>query len=120
MATPTDPAAFFREMVGEWEKLANSLGNDAMRREEFARGMQGAGSAALAMQSALREATDKALAAANIPSRDDVDALAQRLSGIEAALLRIEARLPPPQGGAIAPAAKPAPRRTRTAPARTS
>lgn len=117
MATPIDPAGFFRDMVGEWEKLANSLGNEAMKREEFARGMQGASAASLAVQASLKDANAKALAAANLPTRDDIEALGQRLASVEAALLRIEARLP---GGAPPIAPKPAPRRTRTAPTRDS
>ena len=88
-----DPATFFRDMLGQWEKMANSFGNDAMRTEEFARGLQGASAATVTMQGALRDVTEKALAAANLPTRSDFDALAARVAGIEAALFRIEAKL---------------------------
>ena len=108
-----DPAAFFRDMLGQWEKMANSFGNDAMKSEEFARGLQGASAANLTMQGAFRDITEKALAAANLPTRTDFDALAARVAGIEAALFRIEAKL----GGAEAPASdKKKPTRDRKPP----
>ena len=49
MTSASDPGAFFRDMLGQWEKMANSFGNDAMKSEEFARGMQGATAASLQM-----------------------------------------------------------------------
>ena len=38
----TDPAAFFRAMLGEWEKMANSVGGDVLKSEEWTRAMHGA------------------------------------------------------------------------------
>lgn len=99
-----DPTAFFRDMLGQWEKVANSFGNDAMKTEEFARGLQGASAAGMTMQGVFRDVTEKALAAANLPTRTDFDALAARVAGIEAALFRIEAKL-----GGTAPADPPSP-----------
>lgn len=93
MTNPSDPGAFFRDMLGQWEKMANSFGNDAMKREEFARGMQGATAASLQMQAAFKETMEKALAAANLPTRTDVAALAARIDAIEATLARIEGAL---------------------------
>ena len=108
---PRDPGAFFRDMLGQWEKMANSFGNDAMKREEFARGMQGATAASLQMQGAFKETMEKALAAANLPTRSDVAALAARVDAIEATLARIEAAL-----GAQVPSKKEKPTRGRKAP----
>ena len=45
MTNSTDPGAFFRDMLGQWEKMANSFGGDAMKTEEFARGMNAASGA---------------------------------------------------------------------------
>ena len=55
---------------------------------------------------------ERALAAANLPSRSDIDALATRVAGIEATLARIEARL----GGVAPDPAKPRPSRGRKPP----
>lgn len=108
MANPTDPAAFFREMLGQWEKVANGLGTDAMKSEEFTRGMQGASAAGMTMQSAYKDMVEKALGASNLPTRADVEAIAKRLSALEASLARIEAAL-----GTQAAAASPRKRPTR-------
>lgn len=89
----TDPSVFFRDMLGQWEKMANSFGGEAMKSEEFARGMHTANAATMTMQAALQQQTERALAAANIPTRTDIDALAARIASVEATLLRIEAKL---------------------------
>lgn len=93
MSNPTDPAAFFREMLGQWEKVANGLGSDAMKTEEFARGMQGASAAGMTVQAAYKDMVEKALGASNMPTRADVEAIATRMTAIEASLARIEAIL---------------------------
>lgn len=110
MATPPDPAAMFRQMLGQWEQMANSFGNDTMRTEEFARTMQGASAATMTMQSAFRDAMEKGLATANLPTRTDVEALTARVAAMEGTLARIEARL---AGDAPAAPAKPRPTRGR-------
>lgn len=78
MATPDDPTAFFREMVGQWQKIAGGGASPEGART---------------MQDAFREQMDRALAAANMPTRADVDALAARIAAIEASLARVEAHL---------------------------
>ncbi|MGJ3630044.1 phasin family protein [Sphingomonas sp. MMS24-JH45] len=106
MSNASDPGAFFRDMLGQWEKMANSFGNDAMKRKEFARGMQGATAASLQMQAAFRDTMERALSAANLPTRTDVEALAARVDAIEASLARIEAALTAANGGVKAAAKK--------------
>lgn len=93
VTTPTNPADLFRDMVGQWEKLANQFGGDALRTPEFAQGMHGANSAALAWQAQFQEGMAKALAAANLPSRAEIEDLSARLARVEAALGRIEGAL---------------------------
>jgi hypothetical protein len=39
--TPTDPFAMFRQMVNQWEKMANDLGSKTLSTSEFAQGIQG-------------------------------------------------------------------------------
>lgn len=110
--TTNDPAAFFRAMLGEWEKMANSLGGEALRSDEWSRAMHGAQGATLQAQAAFKEASTRALAAANLPSRTEFEQLSARIGGIEDSLARIEAAL-----GARAPSpAKPRPTRTRKPP----
>lgn len=109
-----DPAAFFREMLGQWETIANQFGNELMKSGEFARTMHGATTASLKAQEAAREVMTRVLAAANMPSREEVFDLAARMSSIEERLMRIEAMLT--TIGAQAPDSArraPKPKRTR-------
>jgi Poly(R)-hydroxyalkanoic acid synthase subunit (PHA_synth_III_E) len=113
MTTPPDPSAFFRDMLGQWENAVNSFGGEAMKTEEFSRGMNAATAATAQMQASMNQATKHALAAANLPSRSDIEALTARIAAVEATLLRIEAKLVP-----TAPdPSKPRPTRSRKPPA---
>ncbi|WEK42687.1 MAG: poly(R)-hydroxyalkanoic acid synthase subunit PhaE [Candidatus Sphingomonas colombiensis] len=114
--TPTDPSAFFREMLGHWEKAVNSFGGDALKSEEFARGMNAATSTIASMQANTHQMMERMLAAANLPSRSDIDDLARRISAIEEALARIESKL----GGTPPDLPKPRPGRGRKPPAQPS
>jgi len=111
MTTTPDPGTLFREMLGQWEQMANQLGGQVMKSGEFSRAMQGANSAAMTAQSAAHQIMDKALAAANMPSRSEVEDLSGRVRRIEEAIGRIEALLMTQAG--IAPPERPKPRRTR-------
>ena len=110
--TTNDTAAFFRAMLGEWKKMANSVGGDALRSDEWSRAMHGAQGATLQAQAALKEASTRALAAANMPSRTEFEQLSARIGGIEDSLARIEAAL----GARTTPSTKPRPTRTRQPP----
>jgi glutathione S-transferase len=103
--TPTDPLAMFRDMVNQWEKLANDYGSQFLQRPEAAQAMHGATTAGLQIQGAIQDAMAKVLAAANMPSKAEVEALGARLTAVEAALWRIEAKL----GAEVPPAAAAAP-----------
>lgn len=113
MTTPADPAAFFRQMLGEWEKMANSFGGEAMKSEEWARAMHGASAATTNMQATLKGVMERALAAANMPSRTELEDVSARLARIEAALFRIEAAMTDTKPAAPA---RPKPARTRKPP----
>ncbi len=110
--TSTDPAAMFREMLGEWEKLANSVGGGLAKSDEFTRFMHGATAAQMNSQEAISGMMTRALAAANMPSRAEIEDLSARLARIEATLGRIEDRL----GGAPERTNRPKPSRTRKPP----
>ncbi|MBN8841228.1 MAG: hypothetical protein J0I25_13635 [Sphingomonadales bacterium] len=113
---PSDPAAFFRDMLGHWEKAVNNFGGDALKSEEFVRGMSAATAASANMQANTHQMMERALAAANLPSRADLDDLARRVAGIEATLARIEAKL----GSGGPDPAKPRPSRSRKPPSKAS
>ncbi len=91
--TTTDPAALFRSMLGEWEKLTNSVGGDLLKSEEWARTMHGASAATTNAQAAMKTFMERSLAAANMPSRTEFENLSARIGGIEDSLARIEALL---------------------------
>lgn len=110
----TDPAAFFREMLGEWEKMANSFGGQMLKSDEFARMMHGTNAASLNAQASSRQMMERALAAANMPSRSELEDISARIGRVEASLERIEALL---NGGTPAKPAKPRPTRGRKPPA---
>ena len=109
-----DPFDLAREWVAQWEKAVNEHGTEWLAKPEAAQAMQALSGAAVKAQAAANEATGRMLAAANLPSRADVEALGARLAAIEATLARIEARLRDP---AAAEPRRPAPRRTRKPPA---
>ena len=109
-----DPFGLMRNWVTQWEKLVNEQGAEWLAKPEAAQAMQAMTGAAVKLQAASNEATARMLAAANLPSRADIEALGARMAAIEAALARIEARLRDPAGAAPK---RRAPRRTRKPPA---
>jgi len=107
---PTDPMAMFRDAVAQWEKMTNEFGGQLLGRPETAQAMHGATSLALKAQQGAQDAMAKLLAAANMPSKADIEALATRIGAIEASLVRIEAALAVTRDTSP----RPAPKRTRT------
>jgi hypothetical protein len=93
----------FRDVVNQWEKLANEYGSQFLARPEAAQAMHSATAAGLQVQNAVQDAMTKVLSAANMPSKAEIEALGQRLTSVEASLARIEAILA--SGGNAAPAA---------------
>lgn len=115
--TASDPGDFFRDMLGKWEGVANQFGAELMKSGEFAKTVQGAATAGMKAQSAAKEAMSRALAAANMPSREDLVDVTARMRGIEARLDRIEAMLARLTGEAATPASgRPKPKRTKKPP----
>ncbi|CAM3136870.1 Poly(3-hydroxyalkanoate) polymerase subunit PhaE [Sphingomonas antarctica] len=103
---PFDPLGLMRGWVAEWEKVANKHGAEMLAKPEVAQAMQGMTAATMQAQAATQDMMAKALAAANLPSKTDFEAMAQRLSAIEASLARIE-------GNAAPVMPRPTPKRTR-------
>ena len=112
--SPADPMAMMRSALDQWEKVANEYGAQFLQRPETTKAMQSMTSGYLQMQKAIQDAMGKALAAANLPSRTDIEALSARLGAIEASLARIEAgKSAPPMSASM-----PRPPRTRKPPSR--
>ena len=88
-----DPFALARGWMSQWEKVVNEHGTQLLAKPETAQAMQAMSGVAMQMQAASQEASAKLLAAANLPSRADFEALGARLGAIEAALARIEQSL---------------------------
>ncbi len=121
-SSPSDPAAMFREMLGQWESMANEFGANMLKSGEFTRVMHGANAASMKLKEARTDMMERALDAANMPTKSEVADISARLTQIEASVMRIEAMLEaqfgPPEGKA-APA-RPKPSRTRKPPAKAS
>ena len=90
---PPDPGASFREFVTTWERNLNSVANQVMGTESFSRLMQEAQRMQLALQQATSEAMGRRLSALNMPTREDIIRLAEKLTDVERRLMRIEASL---------------------------
>lgn len=88
-----DPIALWRDMIDKWEKQLNESGNRLMGSEQFSGAMGKASTIPLQAQKLLGEFMAKYLAALNLPSRDDITALGERLSAIEDKLHRLNAVL---------------------------
>ena len=112
----TDPLAMMRAAVDQWEKLANEYGGQFLQRPETSEAMQKLTAGFLQMQKMTQDAMGKALAAANLPSRMDIEALSSRLGSIEASLARIGAAAGGVGPPSVAPLARPP--RTRKPPPR--
>lgn len=93
-----DPAALWRDMFDKWERQFNEAGNKLMGSEAFSATMGKASAAPLQMQKMMGEFMSKYLSALNLPSRDDIAALGERLKAVEDALHRLA-----PAAGSAAP-----------------
>jgi polyhydroxyalkanoic acid synthase PhaR subunit len=113
-ASATDPFALWREWISQSERQWNAFLNDTMGTEQFAQSLGGMMDVYLAIQKGLNEAMGRYLSAINVPTRDDIVALGDRLSGIEARLGDLETKLDIAQRAAEAAGPAPAmPPRTR-------
>ena len=88
-----DPIAMWQKMVGEMEKGFNSFANQAMSSPEFSQAVNRAGGVAAGAQKQLGELMEKYLVSMNLPSRDQVTGLAERLQSIEGQIGEIKSML---------------------------
>ena len=88
-----DPIAMWQKMVGEMEKGFNSFANQAMSSPEFSQAVNRAGGVAAGAQKQLGDLMEKYLVSMNLPSRDQVTGLAERLQSIEGQISEIKSML---------------------------
>lgn len=89
----TDPVALWQRMVGDMEKGFNSFATKAMETPEFSQAMNRAGGAAAGAQKQFGELMEKYLLSMNLPSREQMTGIAERLQSIEGQLGEIRSML---------------------------
>lgn len=113
-----DPLGMWREWVSQSERQWNAFLNQAMATDEFSQAMGKFMDFYLNLQKGMNEAMSRYLQLVNMPSRQEVLALGERLSAIEERLGRIEGALGPSREtagtAAISAGAAPTPRPPRT------
>ncbi len=90
---PPDPFAAWREWVTQSEHQMNKVFNDMMSTEQFARASGGWVEAMAMFQQTVNEGAQRYFQAVNLPTRNDLGELAERLTAVEERLLRIEGLL---------------------------
>jgi polyhydroxyalkanoic acid synthase PhaR subunit len=113
-ATPADPLAMWRDWVANSERQWNAFLNNAMATDEFSQAMGRFMDVYLNMQKNMNEVMGRYFQTINIPTRNDILALGERLSQIEDRLGRIEDAVMAARVSAAAPPAAAAPRPPRT------
>lgn len=116
---PFDPVAAWQDMVQKWEHEINTWSNRMTESEQFGAVMGQATKVSLVAQRAFAEQMESLLRSMNLPSKAQVDSLAERLDAIEDSIDRLRLAVEAQNGAknatapSPAPSATPAPRRTR-------
>jgi polyhydroxyalkanoic acid synthase PhaR subunit len=113
----SDPFAWWRDWLVESERQWNSTLNELMGSDQFAQSMGRWMEIYLGVQKNLNETLGRALTGMNVPNRDDVAELGQRLSAIEERLARIETMIERSSGVSAVTTDRRRPPRTRKPPA---
>jgi hypothetical protein len=88
-----DPVAMWQKMVAEMEKGFNSFATRAMESPEFSQAMNRAGGVAAGAQKQFGDLMEKYLLAMNLPSREQMTGIAERLQAIEGQIGEIRSML---------------------------
>ena len=86
---PKDPVALWRDMLSEWEKGVNAMTTQTMESSEFSRDMNRVLGVSLKMQKTGQELLRRYFDALNLPTKDDLNALGERLQAMEEQILRV-------------------------------
>jgi hypothetical protein len=86
----SDPGALFRDLVTQWERNFNAFANQIMGTESFSRAMQGAQKAQLTLQQTVSDVMQRHLTTMNMPTREDVIRISEKVHEIDRRLARIE------------------------------
>ena len=118
-----DPVALWQKMIGEMEKGFNSFATRAMETPEFSQAMNRAGGAAAGAQKQFGDLMEKYLLSLNLPSREQMTGIAERLQSIEnqlneikALMVQINAKVGGEQAAASGPSKPPRTKRPPAAP----
>ena len=120
-SSASDPFQVWRDWISNSERQWNAFLNDAMATDEFSQAMGRGMDMYLGMQKNLNEVMGRYFTTMNMPTRDDILALGNRLTAVEDRLAGLEAainRLAKPNPEAKAGASstttpKPRPARTK-------
>ncbi len=110
----TDPVALWQKMIGEMEKGFNSFATRAMETPEFSQAMNRAGGVAAGAQKQFGDLMEKYLLSMNLPSREQMTGIAERLQSIEGQIGEIRSLLSQMQNSANGEQTGAAPRPPRT------
>jgi polyhydroxyalkanoic acid synthase PhaR subunit len=114
-----DPFAAWRDWLDRTERQLNGFFNQVMGTEQYARFLGQFNDLSLNMQKSMGDAMGRYFASLNLPTREDLAALGQRLNEIEQRLAALERNNPPASlagSGTVSAAAPPRPPRTRKPP----
>lgn len=82
-----------RSLLTQWEQITNELGSQLTGNEHFGESMNRFHSMQMQVRQQMQETMGKTLQTYNLPSREDVIQLGERIAAIEDTLARIERRL---------------------------
>jgi polyhydroxyalkanoic acid synthase PhaR subunit len=114
-----DPFAAWRDWLDQAERQLNSFFNQVMGTEQYARALGQFNDLSLNLQKNMGEAMSRYFASLNLPTREDLAALGQRLNAIEQRLADFERSYPStalPGSRAVSGVATQRPPRTRKPP----
>jgi hypothetical protein len=88
-AAPKAQAANWRELLSQGETKANEVLNQAMRTQAFAVAFGLAGALVFGLRKVVGETMPKVLAVAQVPSREEIQAISVQLAALEERLIRV-------------------------------
>ncbi len=91
--TPADPFEMWRDWMADSERQWNGFLNNAMATDQFTQSMGQFMDVYLNMQKSMNEVMGRYLSSINLPTRNDILALGERMSAIEDGLGKVEATI---------------------------